>query len=66
MAKPSWDQVDPAHNWIAQDADGAWWSYKRRPMAYDLAEVWGTEFGNRHISDNDPNPDWRSTLERRP
>lgn len=51
-------------NWIAQDADGAWWGYSVEPLQYDRG-WYENEVGNRIKLGHDlPNPNWSDSLRR--
>ena len=55
---PSWV------NWIAQDADGAWWGYSVEPLQYDQG-WYENEVGKRlKLGHTEPNKDWRNSLQR--
>ncbi len=52
-------------NWLAQDADGAWWGYSVEPLQYD-AGWYENEVGQRiKICQDSPNPNWQHTLQKR-
>lgn len=69
MSKPDWSQINPSHNWIAQDADGEWWSYTHQPSAGKRV-WWMPEVYHAAIfleeGGTAGNPNWRDTLEERP
>ena len=49
-------------NWLAQDADGAWWAYSVEPLEYGKG-WYENEVGDRiKIKQAEPNPDWKNTL----
>lgn len=51
-------------NWIAQDADGAWWGYSVEPLQHDIG-WYENELGDRiKLDQSAPNPDWRNSLRR--
>jgi len=51
-------------NWIAQDADGAWWGYSVEPLQHDRG-WYENEVGDRlKLDHTEPNPDWRDSLRR--
>ena len=51
-------------NWIAQDANGDWFCYRRKPaMKHDTWRPAGNDLNN-FIRADDPNPNWRDTLRR--
>jgi len=51
-------------NWIAQDADGAWWGYSVEPLQHDTG-WYENEVGDRiKLSQDIPNPEWRQSLRR--
>ena len=51
-------------NWIAQDADGAWWGYSVEPLEAD--RHWYENEVGRYVSlgQGAPNPQWRGSLQR--
>lgn len=72
MGKPDWGDAPDWAKWLAQDANGSWGWYQRKPVqlradhgagVWDIRQIhheWlGAGFGKL-------NPDWQSTLERRP
>lgn len=55
---PAWVQ------WLAQDADGAWWGYSVEPNEADNG-WYENEVGARiYLGSTAPNPHWRATLRR--
>jgi hypothetical protein len=50
--------------WVAQDADGVWWGFEVEPLQCDTG--WYENEVGRYvrIRAGEPNPAWRSTLER--
>lgn len=51
-------------NWIAQDADGAWWGYSVEPLQHDTG-WYENEVGERiKLEHGAANPDWRNSLRR--
>lgn len=49
-------------NWLAQDADGAWWGYSTEPLQFDQG-WYENEVGDRiFIIRTENNPDWDSSL----
>lgn len=51
-------------NWLAQDADGAWWGYEAEPHQHDSG--WYENEIGRYIKldSADINPGWRNTLQK--
>lgn len=51
-------------NWVAQDADGAWWGYSVEPL--EAATHWYENEVGRYIAlgHGEPNPEWRASLKR--
>ena len=50
-------------NWIAQDANGAWWGFEVQPLpAHDY---WYENEVGRYVAlgRGEPNPEWETTLE---
>lgn len=53
-------------NWIAQDANGAWWGYSVEPLQYDNG-WYENEVGERiKLGQDAPNPHWSQSLRRYP
>ena len=51
-------------NWLAQDADGAWWGFEVEPHQHH-AGWYENELGRCvRIRQDIPNPDWALTLTR--
>lgn len=51
--------------WIAQDADGAWWGYEAEPNRHDTG-WYENEVGRyARLGHTAPPPDWTETLMRR-
>ncbi len=51
-------------NWLAQDADGAWWVYEVEPLEYHHG-WYENELGRRlKVASGPVNPEWRKTLRR--
>jgi len=49
-------------NWLAQDADGAWWGYSAEPLQFDQG-WYENEVGDRiFIIRTGNNPDWVNSL----
>lgn len=38
---PNWNAAPEWAQWVAQDADGKWYWYQHRPIAYTLCMYWG-------------------------
>jgi hypothetical protein len=53
-------------NWIAQDADGAWWGYAQEPLQSHRG--WYENEVGRYVklATGKPNPKWRDSLCRLP
>lgn len=50
--------------WIAQDADGAWWAYEAEPNQHDTG-WYENEVGQiLRLEPGAPNPDWQESLRR--
>lgn len=65
MSKPDWKDAPKYCAWLAQDADGKWWWYRRCPAIGD--HTWQSHHEMIYAGKNcKPNPDWTETLERRP
>ena len=49
-------------NWLAQDADGAWWCFEAEPNQHDRG-WYENEVGRyRKLGHDAPNPDWQDAL----
>ena len=50
--------------WVAQDANGAWWGYSVEPL--EAHAHWYENEVGRYVSlgQGEPNPRWRETLRR--
>lgn len=51
-------------NWIAQDANGAWWGYEQEPLRQSTG--WYENEIGRYIrlGQDKANPDWQNTLRK--
>ncbi len=51
-------------NWLAQDADGAWWGFEQEPLQHDTG--WYENEIGRYIKleAGKSNPEWRETLRK--
>lgn len=52
-------------NWAAQDADGRWYVYEKKPYLAEDCEAWAEnspDGGIGSILGTEPNPNWKSTL----
>jgi len=52
-------------NWIAQDKEGRWTFYQKKPVISGIFYCWIISFGRTKFSIfkiGRPNPDWRDTL----
>ena len=66
--KPSWHDAPDWAEWLAQDSNGCWWWYDKKPepagsMFLDFNGGEGAQIAKGEC---EPNPDWLQTLERRP
>ena len=64
MNKPSWKDAPPNAQWLAQDLNGSWHWFSQKPHI-DHRDTY-TWAGEGHVWADQPNPDWKSTLEARP
>jgi len=49
-------------NWLAQDADGAWWGYEQEPLQHTIG-WYENEIGRCvKLETGEANPDWQETL----
>ena len=66
MTKPTWDEVPAWANFIAQDLDGEWTAYEKKPIKLSLCH-WSLRNGRFEVVGDGPyNPDWEDTCEGRP
>lgn len=72
MGKPDWEDAPDWAMWLAQDADGSWAWYQRKPVQlrgdhggglWDIRQYLHEWLG---AGRDKPNPEWKATLERRP
>ena len=61
---PSWDEIPPEYDWLAQDSDGSFWAYHRKP--YMRADVVWDGYPAQVRGGGPPNPNWRLAIEPRP
>ncbi|MFN2308211.1 MAG: hypothetical protein ABR553_00535 [Gammaproteobacteria bacterium] len=50
--------------WIAQDADGAWWAYEVEPNPHDTGWYENEVGRSQSLGRGATNPDWRGSLRR--
>ena len=52
--------------WMAQNLDGVWFSYDRKPVAYPNVDYWVVHDGVmvKCGASGKPNPKWRTTLHK--
>lgn len=50
-------------NWIAQDADGAWWGYEVEPLQHDHGWYENEVGRNIKLLVGEINAEWRETLQ---
>jgi hypothetical protein len=56
--------LPPWTTWLAQDADGTWWAYEHEPNEADHAWYENEVGRSERLGQNEPNPEWRKTLQR--
>lgn len=63
--KPDWKDAPDWARWLAQDSNGAWYWYQNKPHYADTFAGFMNCFEDKsqHAYIN---PDWQSTLEKRP
>lgn len=69
ICKPSWDDAPEWAQWLAQDEDGPHYWFETEPHTTTdrHGRYWQAERGRvQRISKENPNPNWRDTLEQRP
>lgn len=52
-------------NWVAQDADGSWYAYEKKPYADLDRDSWAEDSPNggiEKVGNTGPNPNWKDTL----
>lgn len=62
---PPWSEAPPWAMWRAQDENGRWYWYEIEPEQHTN----GVEFrsiGNYELAAVPSNPDWKTTLQKRP
>lgn len=68
--KPDWSEAPSWAEWLAQDEDGDWQWFSKKPFIHAPSESWDIpDFATEVeiVSAAQPNPEgWRTTLERRP
>lgn len=67
MSKPDWKDAPEWAEWLAQDKTGSWYWHEYKPYHHRM-DFWsspGRTSWFPHLYD-DENPNWTSTLERRP
>jgi len=63
--KPNWKDAPPWADYLAMDANGAWWWYERRPKTfYDDSPEW--EPSGRSSPARIAGVRWKESLEQRP
>lgn len=62
MNKPNWKEAPEWANYLAQDADGAWYWYEDEPKIE--GNQWIVESGRDDEADHS-NLNWKETLEKR-
>lgn len=66
MSKPDWKDAPQRANYLSQDLDGTWYWFEIEPYPY-ARKLWANYDASWAAgSDNSINPEWESTLERRP
>jgi hypothetical protein len=76
QTEPDWEDAPEWAEWLAQDRNGAWYWYEERPYKHEFVDEWvpqdradqegGVYTRFDKVSNGEKNPDWASTLERRP
>lgn len=64
MSLPTDIDIPDWVNWIAQDADGAWWGYSIEPLQQHSGWYENEVGESRLLIKEQPNPDWKNTLSR--
>lgn len=61
---PPWSEAPPWAMWLAQDENGSWFWYSEKPIEKpDMFDSGGKISLCKYT---DPNPNWKTTLEKRP
>ena len=64
LSLPSGINIPAWVNWIAQDADGAWWGYSVEPLQFHQG-WYENELGERiKLAQSVTNPLWQTTLKK--
>lgn len=69
MNKPEWKDCPSWASWMAQDADGEWWAYEKKPV---IRVSWNENFwfsggdGRKKICNGSAIVPWAETLEQKP
>lgn len=64
---PNWEDINPMYEWMAQDADGCYSYYTRRPELLDDYDEWAPNSGGYSVGSYHPKrEDWYASIERRP
>lgn len=69
MGKPDWKDAPEWAKWLAQDKDGDWFWWERKPLisprcSYWMPSVYGKQF--KRAPKGKINDEWKKSLERRP
>ena len=65
MSKPNWNNAPEWAQWVAQDADGQWTWYDRKPMQFNT-HIWYNDSQYFVAYNDEANNNWQKTLEERP
>jgi hypothetical protein len=67
-SKPFWDSAPEDALFLAQDLDGLWDWYTKKPCADDGLASWvnAADGSSVEATEFTPNPLWKTTLERKP
>lgn len=64
MAPPDSAGIPDWAEWVAQDADGAWWAYEAEPNQHEIG-WYENEVGRiARLGKGAPNPEWQASLRR--
>ena len=64
--KPSWDTAPKWAKWLAQDQDGTWFWFDKKPIDEKSFGEWYPPLGGKCEKNIDANDNWDITLEHKP
>lgn len=69
--KPKWKNAPPWARWLAQNKNGVWWWFEKKPTANDSeihGRIWEIEHTDKFFlaGFGEPSEKWKDTLEMKP